>query len=334
MPALAKRGSAVIPAVPQRLSSPRVYLLRMGVFVVLAGFVALILYREIIKAFEANPALNGLIIGVMAVGIILAFRQVIRLFREIRWVNGFRMSEDGTLPKQAPVLLLPMATILANQGLRTGVSPATLRAVLDSIGMRLDEARDIGRYLTGLLVFLGLLGTFWGLLTTISSVGDVIGSMKGGGDAAIMFEELKQGLVRPLAGMGTSFSASLFGLAGSLVLGFLDLQAGQAQNRFYNEVEDWLATTVSEPAADTASPIALTADLRVALDRLAATVSESAGNRGNTTALANLAVGIQALVEHMRGEQQLIRDWVEAQASREAEMKRLLERLASTPERS
>ncbi len=323
----------VIPAVPQRLSSPRIFLVRMAVFVVLAGFLALILYRQIYNAFLQNPGLNALILGALFVGTILAFRQVIRLFREIRWVNNFRLSQEGLPPKTPPVLLLPMATILANQGIRTGVSPATLRSILDSVGMRLDEARDISRYLTGLLVFLGLLGTFWGLLETVSSVGKVIETMKAGSDAALMFEDLKRGLASPLAGMGISFSSSLFGLAGSLVLGFLDLQAGQAQNRFYNELEDWLSTTVTEPVAETAGPVALTADLRAALDRLAATVGDATGSRSSTTALANLAVGIQALVEHMRGEQQLIRDWVETQAAREVEMKRLLERLASAPER-
>lgn len=232
---------------PQRLSSPRIFLLRMAVFLILAGFVSLILWKPIVEAFKANPGLNGVIFGVLFIGIILAFRQVIRLFREIRWVNGFRISEHAGLPAQHPILLLPMANVLQHKGPRAAVSSGTLRSLLDSVGMRLDESRDIGRYLTGLLVFLGLLGTFWGLLETVGSVGRVIGTMKSGSDAALMFEDLKSGLAAPLAGMGISFSSSLFGLAGSLVLGFLDLQAGQAQNRFYNELEDWLSTTVVEP---------------------------------------------------------------------------------------
>lgn len=314
-------------AAENRLSSPRIYLLRMAVFVVLAGFIALILYKQIFEFFRANPGLNGVIFGVLFIGIVLAFRQVLRLIREIRWVNGYRAAEPGTLPDKDPVLLMPMATMLAaRQG--PGVSPATLRSILESVGMRLDEARDISRYLTGLLIFLGLLGTFWGLLETVSSIGKVITSMRSGPDAALMFEELKSGLAAPLSGMGVSFSSSLFGLAGSLVLGFLDLQASQAQNRFYNELEDWLSASVAEPSPAAAAPLAAGSDIRAALERLQLGVQEATGSRGTTAALANLAEGIQALVQHMRSEQQLIRDWVEAQATREADMKRLIERLA------
>jgi hypothetical protein len=315
-----------------RLSSPRIYLLRMAVFVVLSGFVALILYKTILEFFKANPGLNGVIFGVLFIGIVLAFRQVIRLFREIRWVNAVRADEGADVAK--PILLLPVAAMLGN---RQGevLTPAMLRSMLDTVGTRLDEARDVGRYLTGLLIFLGLLGTFWGLLETVSSVGKVISTMRGGADAALMFEDLKGGLAAPLAGMGISFSSSLFGLAGSLVLGFLDLQAGQAQNRFYNELEDWLSQAVSEPTqtlapGETAMPGS--GDIKAALDRLSLSVQETAGNRSTTVALANLAEGIQALVQHMRTEQQLIRDWVEAQSVRDAEMKRLLERLAREPE--
>jgi hypothetical protein len=313
------------PAPVQRLSSPRIYILRMAVFVVLAGFVALIQYKTILEFFKTNPGLNGVIVGLLLVGIVLAFRQVIRLFREVKWVNAMRA---GLEPRRAPLVLQPAATILAS---REGepLTPLLLRSMLDTIGMRLDEGRDIGRYLTGLLIFLGLLGTFWGLLETVTSVGRVIGGMRGGSDAALMFEELKTGLAAPLSGMGMSFSASLFGLAGSLILGFLDLQAGQAQNRFYNEVEDWLSEAVAEPQAAGAPglPAAMPSDIRSALDRLSMAVQETSGSRSTTTALANLAEGIQALVQHMRSEQQLIRDWVENQAGRDVEIRKLLERL-------
>jgi hypothetical protein len=313
----------------RRLSPPRVYLVRMLVFIILAGLLATILYRSILEAFQFNPALNGVIIGVLLIGILLSFRQVIRLFREVRWVNAFRLSEPGLLPQVPPVLLMPMATLLSKG--RSGISTHTLRSILDSVGVRLDESRDISRYLTGLLIFLGLLGTFWGLLDTVTSVGKVIGDMKGGADAANMFDDLKRGLAGPLAGMGISFSSSLFGLAGSLVLGFLDLQAGQAQNRFYSELEDWLTTTVIETSPEMMPPVGEAGgDVRVALERLTHAVTEGGGSRTTNAALASLAEGIQALVQHMRAEQQLIRDWVEAQASREAELHRLLERL--TPE--
>jgi hypothetical protein len=206
------------------------------------------------------------------------------------------------------------------------MSTVTLRSILDSIATRLDEARDITRYMTGLLVFLGLLGTFWGLIETVSSVGQVIDNLKVGGDAAAMFDSLKEGLAAPLGGMGISFSSSLFGLAGSLVLGFLDLQASQAQNRFYTELEDWLSTTVRDLGGTTDGTGAPgSADLRGAIERLKDALAEGGSNKAATNAMANLAEAIQGLVHHMRTEQQMIRDWVDSQAEQHREVRRLLE---------
>src|SRR5476651_404830 len=231
---------------PLKLSSPRIFLFRMLVFVVLGGLVAFLLHKQIEVAFMANPGLNALIIGVLSIGIILAARQVIRLYPEIDWVNNFRLADPGLAVDRPPVLLAPMAAILGSRIGRMAMSSQMMRGILDSIATRLDEARDLSRYMTGLLVFLGLLGTFWGLIETVGSVGRVIDSLKVGGDAGAIFDSLKEGLAAPLSGMGISFSSSLFGLAGSLVLGFLDLQTSQAQNRFYTELEDWLATTVQD----------------------------------------------------------------------------------------
>lgn len=314
---------------PYLLTSPRIFLVRMVVFLILTGFVGLILYRQIAVAFMANPGLNGLILAVLLIGILLGVRQVTRLFPEIRWVNAMRRGRASSATP--PVLLAPMATLLGEDGLRS-ISTVTLRAILDSIGSRLDEAREIARYLTGLLVFLGLLGTFWGLLETVGSIGGVISSMQGGADAAVMFDDLKNGLARPIAGMSISFTSSLFGLAGSLILGFLDLQAGQAQNRFYNELEDALSANASDPLSAVPGGSMVPADIRSALERLAAT-SDPANTRAASSAMVNLAEGIQGLVQHMRSEQQLVRTWVEAQADQQAEIKRLLERLASETER-
>jgi hypothetical protein len=310
-----------------RLSSPRIFLVRMIVFLILVGFVALILHRQIQTAFMANPGLNGLIGGVLAIGIILALRQVTLLFREISWANSLGTSREA----KPPILLAPMATLLRDRTGGRAISMVTLRAILDSVGTRLDENRDILRYMTGLLIFLGLLGTFWGLLETVGSIGGVINSMQTGSDAAVMFDDLKNGLSKPLAGMSISFTSSLFGLAGSLVLGFLDLQAGQAQNRFYRELEDRLSASTAD-VSDSATT-GLTADVRSALDRISAS-TEVSGSRATSVAIANLAEGIQGLVQHMRSEQQLIRDWVEAQAAQQRDIKRLLERLASEHERS
>ncbi|SCZ03349.1 MotA/TolQ/ExbB proton channel family protein [Microvirga guangxiensis] len=311
----------------QPLTPPRIYLIRMAVFLVLAGFIAFILYRQIWEAFQANPGLNALIMGVMSVGIILAIRQVARLFPEVRWVNTLRQTEEGLVAPNPPVLLAPMASFISNRS-DNSVSIAAMRSLLDSVGARLDESREILRYMAGLLVFLGLLGTFWGLIETVGSVGRIIGSLRTGQDTAVLFDELKSSLAGPLQGMGLAFSASLFGLAGSLILGFLDLQVGQAQNRFYTELEDWLATTTSDTPGEALPRSTTPHDLTVALNRLTAAVNDGAGGRAATQAMANLAEGVQGLVQHMRAEQQMIRDWVEAQATREKELKQVLDRIA------
>ncbi len=185
--------------------------------------------------------------------------------------------------------------------------------------------------MTGLLVFLGLLGTFWGLIETVGSVGKVIDGLKVGGDAGALFDTLKEGLAAPLGGMGISFSSSLFGLAGSLILGFLDLQSSQAQNRFYTDLEDWLASTVREYGGDTA---ASGGDLSGAIERLRTAMEEGGSNRSTTIAMSNLAEAIQGLVAHMRTEQQMIREWADGQGEQNREIKKLLERLARQPEKS
>src|SRR5215211_1638540 len=256
---------------PFKLSSPRIFLVRMSVFVILCALVVVVLYKQIVVAFFANPGLNALIIAVLFIGILLSFRQVIRLFPEVAWVNGFRLADPGLAVERQPVLLAPMAAILSDRMGRLAISTPLMRSLLDSIATRLDEARDLSRYMTGLLVFLGLLGTFWGLIETVGSVGKFLESLKVGGDAGSVFESLKEGLAAPLSGMGISFSSSLFGLAGSLMLGFLDLQASQAQNRFYTDLEDWLSTTVrdivEEPEGKGAAP-ALSNDIRLLVDGL------------------------------------------------------------------
>jgi hypothetical protein len=269
----------------------------------------------------------------------LAYRQVLRLLPEITWVNSFRVADPGLALRDPPLLLAPMASLLGHRLGRAAISTATLRSILDSVGSRLDEARDIGRYLTGLLVFLGLLGTFWGLLETVGSIGGVIQSLSVNTDAGAIFDDLKQGLGAPLGGMGIAFSSSLFGLAGSLVLGFLDLQAGQAQNRFYNELEDWLSATVTDARMDpeTGEATVLSPgqgaagpELAAAIDRLVRRL-DGGGERATTQAMAHLAEGIQGLVQHMRTEQQVLREWVEAQAQDQRDIKALITRLAGEP---
>jgi hypothetical protein len=311
------------------------FVFRMLVFLILLGLLAFILNKPIQQAFMANPGLNGLIIGVLLIGIIFSFRQVLRLFPEIAWVNGFRVGDPGHA-RRPPVLLAPMAAILGDRGGRIAISPQIMRSLLDSIATRLDEARDTSRYMTGLLVFLGLLGTFWGLIETVGSVGTVIQSLKVGGDAASMFDSLRDGLAAPLGGMGISFSSSLFGLAGSLVLGFLDLQSSQAQNRFYIDLEDWLSTTVRDQGGEhlAAGAPALSGEVRTAMDKLREAMADGGSNKAATNAMANLAEAIQGLVHHMRQEQQMIRNWADAQAEQNGEVKRLLEIIARENTRS
>ncbi len=323
---------------PFKLASPRIFLVRMLVFLILCVLVVIVLYKQIWTAFLANPGLNALIIGALVVGIALAFRQVLRLFPEVNWVNGFRLADPGLAVERPPVLLAPMAVLLRDRIGRMAISSQMMRGILDSIAARLDEARDMSRYMTGLLVFLGLLGTFWGLIETMGSIGAVINELKPSGDAASVFDSLKEGLRAPLGGMGIAFSSSLFGLAGSLVLGFLDLQTSQAQNRFYTDLEDWLSTTVHDlgfdregPAAPAVvatggpAPVALSGDLKSSIDRLRETIVDGGSNRATTTAMANLAEAIQGLVHHMRTEQQMIRDWVDSQAQQHRDIRRLLE---------
>jgi hypothetical protein len=220
----------------------------MLIFLAAVAVVATFLSPVLITAFNNNPVLNSLILLILLLGIGWNLNQVLRLRPEVTWLETYQTSRSQLATLPSPRLLAPMASMLAmregrhNETRQFTLSATGMRSLLDGIASRLDESRELSRYMTGLLIFLGLLGTFWGLLKTVTSVSDVIGSMTlGNGDMNLMFDQLKSGLARPLAGMGTAFSASMYGLAGALVLGFLDLTAGQAQNRFFNELEEWLA---------------------------------------------------------------------------------------------
>ena len=234
------------------------FLTRMMLFLIAGAVAGTFLYGTLIEAFLANSLLNGLILSVLFVGIFLNIRQVVMLRPEAQWLESFQdrakreqpggeSDEHGPAPlsNNGPKLLSPMARMLSESRARGGkftISAQAMRTLLDGIASRLEESRDLARYFIGLSIFLGLLGTFWGLLGTVASVGDVIRNLSiSGNDIALVFNDLKAGLEAPLDGMGTAFSSSLFGLAGSLILGFLDLQAGQAQNAFYNDLEEWLS---------------------------------------------------------------------------------------------
>lgn len=225
------------------MTRPYLVLMWMVIFVLSTVIAVTFVYDPVIFALRTNLWFNSLIVLVLIIGIAYSFRQVFNLYREIDWIEDFRSTESLNTSKRITPLLAPMASMLSKKGSdRLTLSTTSMRSLLDSIGSRLEESRDISRYLIGLLIFLGLLGTFWGLLATISSVGEVIEGMSAEGKSSLLlFENLKSDLRQPLSGMGIAFSSSLFGLAGSLVLGFLDLQAGHAQRRFFNELEEWLS---------------------------------------------------------------------------------------------
>ena len=224
------------------MTNPHRYLIRMLVFLLMVGAIAGLLYAPLFRAFMGNPALNGVILGALLLGIIYSFRQILRLDPERRWLMNVQKSGKLDSRQVKPVLLATVYAMLADQRQESQLSALSLRSVLDGVAARLDEGREISRYMIGLLVFLGLLGTFWGLLQTIGAVGAVVGSINTAStDFEAMMQQLKGGLDAPLSGMSTAFSSSLFGLAGSLILGFLDLQLGQAMGRFFNELEDWLS---------------------------------------------------------------------------------------------
>lgn len=316
------------------MSRPNRYLAWMVVCLVAVAILGVVLYGRISDAFLVNPALNGGILAVLLIGIVFIFWQVGRLFREIQWLEAYRGGAAlSSLPP--PRLLAPMAAMIGERKGRLSLSTLSLRSLLDGVNARLDESHEISRYLIGLLVFLGLLGTFWGLLGTISAVGAAVGELSvDSTDPAALFTQLKSGLQAPLSGMGTAFSSSLFGLAGSLVLGFLALQASQAQNRFYNELEDWLSaqTRLSSGGpvgeGDQSVPAYIQALLEQtadSLDSLQRTMAR--GEESRIQANSNfqaLADRLSTLTDQMRTEQQLMIKLAESQS----EMRPLLQRLS------
>jgi hypothetical protein len=332
----------------RRMEMARIHraVLRMVLFLAVVVALAVALGRPLLIAFMGNPAVNGLILGILIAGIGYIFRHVLLLGPASDWIDSFRerlAARDLTAPPgPAPRLLAPMARMLGSrQSGRVSLSATSLRTLLDGIASRLDETRETSRYLIGVVIFLGLLGTFWGLLETVRSVGSVIGGLDtGGGDLAQAFANLKAGLETPLYGMSTAFSASLFGLASSLVLGFLDLQAGQAQNRFYNDLEEWLSTYTRlsggpfGEGGDGSMPAYLhalleqTADSLENLQRILARSEEGRIAASNT--LVGLTDRLGVLGEHMKAGQLLMLRLAENQM----ELKPSLTRLAAVAENS
>lgn len=282
---------------PQFTGSGR-YAARMVVFIALVAVGAALLAPVIFDAFMANAAINGLIIAVFLIGVIYVFQQVFAVEPAARWIKRYDREGDAGEAGKPPTLIAPMYALLAErEGRSLALSSAASRAILDSVGARVAEAGEITRYAVRLLIFLGLLGTFWGLLKTVGAVGDAVSALAQSGtgsqaDVIAMMDSLRE----PVAGMGTAFASSLFGLAGSLVLGFLDLQASQAQNRFYNEVEEWLAAYTrlghAGPDMDTGGDGGAPAYLGALIERmsdnvedLSRAISRTGGAGGDNSAL-------------------------------------------------
>jgi hypothetical protein len=330
---------ASAPTYQAKLTRPQVFLWRMTLFLILAGLIAVIVdgqTGQLRASFMANPGLNGLIIGALLIGVVYAFRQVLRLYPEIKWVNNFRIADPGlAVEGEQPVLLLPMATMLRDRTGHLQLATGAMRSLLDSVASRLEESRETTRYLVGLLVFLGLLGTFWGLLQTVGSVGGTISSLDtNAGESTMLFDQLKEGLAGPLKGMGTAFSCSMFGLSGSLILGFLDLQAGHAQARFYNELEDWLSGITELQLAEGVSA-GVPPQLRFALldmQRSLADLSERIETRlltdNTSNAVKDLAQGVEKLIRQMRAEQKVVREWADEHAQQQHELAVVLHQIA------
>jgi len=320
------------------MTRPQPYLLHMALFVAAVLLVCALLFSSLEHFFLGNPAVNGTIVGIMLAGTVYVFRQVMRLNPEVAWIERYRRNQAQPSRARPPRLIAPIVQMLAERKSgRVSLSATSMRTLLDGIATRLEETRETSRYLIGLLICLGLLGTFYGLLETVGTVGDVLGALSFGGSSDVTgaFNQLKTGLQSPLEGMRTAFSASLFGLAGFLVLGFLDLQAGLAQNRFYNELEEWLASFTRlagggglAEGGDTPVPAYIQALLEQTADSLESLQRIlGRGEESRITANANivsLTERLGALTDQMRTEQSLLVRLAEGQM----ELKPVLQRLA------
>src|SRR5471032_329630 len=327
------------------MSNPLPYLVRMLVFLVGVAALAFVLRDDLIHVFLHTPILDGVIVGVMLLGIVVVFRQVILLWPEVQWLRGFQQ-RDATAPP--PILgkanlLAPMAAMMGERQGQLRLAPTASRAMLDGIASRLDERRELARYMIGLLIFLGLLGTFWGLLQTIGAVADAISHLQVKvGDPMQMFAMLQGSIEGPLQGMATAFGASLFGLSGSLVLGFLELQASQAQGRFHVELEEWLAgaTSIGSGSASLEQPQGAPAYIEALLERNAESVDGlvralqrvETGRQATVASYGTLLERLAALSETVRTQQTLLARFTELAIELRGSVNRMTERATASDE--
>lgn len=284
----------------------------MLICLALVGFGGYIAYPRVESVFLANPYLNGFIGFVFVIGVAACFWQVLSLFNSVVWIEGFAVDRPGHDMVRAPRLLAPLAGLLKSRGARTHISATSSRSILDSVATRIDEARDITRYITNLLIFLGLLGTFYGLATTVPAVVETIRSLapQEGDSGVEIFSRLMNGLEKQLGGMGVAFASSLLGLAGSLVVGLLELFASHGQNRFYRELEEWLSTITrlgfsggdGEAADGTGAADALVGHFAEQMDSLQQMLTQSDVARSMVDEqLGDLAKSVNDLVDKLDG---------------------------------
>jgi len=328
------------------MSNPLAYLVRMVIFLVAVVALAFVLRTDLIRVFSNTPILDGVIVTVLLLGIFFVFRQVILIRPEVEWVRRFQARDAEAPPPETGSinLLVPLAAMIGERHDQIRLSPTATRALLDGIAMRLDERRELARYIIGLLIFLGLLGTFWGLLQTISSVADAISGLQvTAGDPLQMFAKLKGSIEGPLTGMSTAFGASLFGLSGSLVLGFLELQASQAQGRFHIELEEWLAraTSLSSGSLSAEASYGLPSYIQALLEKnaegvdgLVRALQRIEDSRQATVAThANLAERLAALADTLRIQQTLLARFTELSIDLRGSVVRLADRTVATEEK-
>jgi hypothetical protein len=320
------------------MSSPLPYLVRMLLFLAAVIGLAYLLHHDLLRVFMNTPILNSVIVAVLVIGIFFVMRQVISLWPEVRWLRRFQHREEGAPPLETHSinLLVPLAAMVGDRQDHFRLQPTVTRAVLDGIATRLDERRELTRYLIGLLIFLGLLGTFWGLLETIGAVADAISGLQvASGDAIQMFAKLKESIEGPLKGMATAFGASLFGLSGSLVLGFLELQASQAQGRFHIELEEWLAgATRLSSGVQVEGDQGVSAYVEALLERTADGLDEltrmlrrtEEGREASAASGAVLVERLSSLAEAMRGQQTLLARMAEQSIELRGAINRMAER--------
>ncbi len=296
---------------PTRFSQPIRQIVTMLLACGLVGAGVWLIWDEVLQIMLTNPWLNGFIAAVFALGILTCFWQVLILIQSVRWIENYVNEVPGTEDASPPRLLAPLASLLRSRGSKMHISSSSAQSILDPVATRIDEARDITRYLTNLLIFLGLLGTFFGLATTIPAIVETIGSLapQEGETGIEVFTKLMSGLQKQLGGMGTAFSSSLLGLAGSLVVGLLELFASHGQNRFYRELEEWVSSITrlgfaggEAEGADQAIMIQILDNVTGQIEVLQTLYADAEATRaGNDEKLADLAQAVQNLATATQG---------------------------------